>query len=340
MNKKKVVLYIFLIFALLCTSVYATISGDISLSASKTTVSPGEELSVTLKITDVTFKGGIDSIEGYINIDENVLEDLTLESIVTNNGKVQIGENSLNVYDSNTDSVLPSKGVFFNTNPSRGEGDCRLVINLNKAVPTDTDLVTLNFRVKNSVNNGTYEKAISYDLFVLFNEDTDKTEKVSKSLDVVVEAKSINEVEGNNNTVNNTTKNEVKNNTVNNTTKKEVKNNTVNNTTKNEVKNTVKNTIKNEVKNTVNNTTKNEVKNNTVNNTTKNEVKNNTVKNTIKNQVKNNTVKNTIKNNTVDNTVSKDRLPDTGYRIIIIPIVLIAILGLVFYSKYNKYNVK
>ena len=327
MNKKKVVLYIFLIFALLCTSVYATISGDISLSASKTSVSPGEELAVTLKITDVTFKGGIDSVEGYINIDENVLEDLTLDSIVTQNGKVQIGDNSLSVYDSNTDAVLPSKGVFFNTNPSRGEGDCRLVINLNKAVPTDTDLVTLNFRVKNSVNNGTYEKAISYDLFVLFNEDTDKTEKVSKSLDVVVEAKTINEDEGNNNTVNNTTKNEVKN-------------NTVNNTTKNEVKNTVKNTIKNEVKNTVNNTTKNEVKNNTVNNTTKNEVKNNTVKNTIKNQVKNNTVKNTIKNNTVDNTVSKDRLPDTGYRIIIIPIVLIAILGLVFYSKYNKYNVK
>ena len=63
MNKKKVVLYIFLIFALLCTSVYATISGDISISASKTTVSPGEELSVTLKITDVTFKGGIDSKE-------------------------------------------------------------------------------------------------------------------------------------------------------------------------------------------------------------------------------------------------------------------------------------
>ena len=38
MNKKKVVLYIFLIFALLCTSVYATISGDIKLSIEEDTI--------------------------------------------------------------------------------------------------------------------------------------------------------------------------------------------------------------------------------------------------------------------------------------------------------------
>ena len=95
MNKKKVVLYIFLTLALVCTSVYATISGNISLSTTEDSVKAGEEMAVTLKITDITLAQGIDSVEGYINIDENVLEDLTVDSIVTENGKVQICENLL-----------------------------------------------------------------------------------------------------------------------------------------------------------------------------------------------------------------------------------------------------
>lgn len=324
MNKKRVVLYIFLTFALLCTSVYATISGDISLLTSKNTIQAGEELDVTLKITDVTLNAGIDSIEGYINIDENVLEDLTLESIVTENGKVVIGDNTLSVYNSNTNVALPTKGVFFNDNPVSGKGDYRLVISLTNAVPNNTELVTLKFKVKDGIEEGTYQNAISYDLFVLFNEEVDKTEKISKSLDVVVEAEEKDEVNENetNNTVNNTVDNTT-NNTVKNEIKNEVKNNTVNNTTNNTVKNTVNNTTNNTVKNTVNNTVKNTVKN--------------TVNNTVKNSIKN-TSKNNVISVNKDNTVSTNRLPDTGYRIIIVPIVVVAVLGLVFYSKYNKYN--
>ena len=306
MNKKKVVLYIFLTLALICTSVYATISGDINLSASKDSVKSGEEIAVTLKITDVTLADGIDSVEGYINIDENVLEELTVDTIVTENGKVQIGEDLLTVYDSNTNSVLPSKGVFFNASPIRDDGDYRLVISLSEAVPTDTELLTINFKVKDGVQEGTYQNAISYDLFVLFNEDTDKTEKVSESLNVVVEADTNEDI---NNEVENNVENEVSND--------------VENKVDNEVENEVKNEVKNEIKNEVKNEIDNKVDNKVVNNAAKN-----TVKNTI-----------TV-NQSKDNTISQDRLPDTGYRIIIIPIVLIAILGLVFYSKYNKYNVK
>ena len=51
MNKKKVVLYIFLTFALLCTSVYATISGDIRLIASKDTIKAGEEATLALTLS-------------------------------------------------------------------------------------------------------------------------------------------------------------------------------------------------------------------------------------------------------------------------------------------------
>lgn len=315
MNKKKVVLYIFLIFALLCTSVYATISGDIKLSIEEDTINAGDEFNVTLSIKDITLKNGIDSVEGYINIDENVIEELTLDSIVVNEDeKVIIGENILGIYNSNTADVLPSTGIFFNDNPVSDKGDYRLVINMAKAVPNGTDLVTLTFKVKSGVDADTYENAISYDLFVLFNEDVDKTDKISQSLDLVVTEKNGNTV---NNVVNNTVKNEIKNNTVNNTVKNEIKNNTVNNAVKN---------------NTVNNTVKNTIKNNTVNNTVKNTIKNNTVKNTIKNTI-------TIGNNgNIDNTVSKDSLPDTGFRFILIPIIVIAVCGIVFYSKYNKYN--
>ena len=42
MNKKKVVLYIFLTLVLLCTSVYATINGNISLSTTKNSLKAGE----------------------------------------------------------------------------------------------------------------------------------------------------------------------------------------------------------------------------------------------------------------------------------------------------------
>ena len=313
MNKKKVVLYIFLTFALLCTSVYATISGDIRLIASKDTIKAGEEIDVTLKISDVTLQAGIDSVEGYINIDENILEDLTLDSIVTENGKVVIGNNTLSVYNSNTNGALPTKGVFFNDNPVSGKGDYRLVINLTNAIPNDTELVTLKFKVKDEVEEGTYVNAISYDLFVLFNEDVDKTEKISKSLNVVVEAKP--EIIENETT------------------------NTVENEVENEVKNEVKNEIKNEVKNEVKNEEKKEVKNevkNQIKNETKNEVKN-TIKNTVKNDAKN-VAKNNVVSVNKDNTVSTNRLPDTGYRIIIVPIIVVAVIGLVFYSKYNKYN--
>ena len=62
MNKKKVVLYIFLTLALVCTSVYATISGNISLSTTEDSVKAGEEMAVTLKITDITLDKGIDSV--------------------------------------------------------------------------------------------------------------------------------------------------------------------------------------------------------------------------------------------------------------------------------------
>ena len=39
-----------------------------------------------------------------------------------------------------------------------------------------------------------------------------------------------------------------------------------------------------------------------------------------------------------DNTTSNTPLPNTGYRVILIPVIALAIVGIVFYKKYSKYN--
>ena len=264
-------------------------------------------------------------------VDENVLEDVTVNSIVTNsNGKVTIGNNSLPVYDANNISSSSEKGVILNTHPVSGKGDYKIVINLENPVSSDSDLVSIRFKIKENVNPGYYQEMMSYKLFNIFATDAgEKLELGAKNYNITIS-------EGtppvNNNTVNNTVQpenNTISNNAVNNTPR----NNTVNN-------NTANNTVKN---NTVNNT----ARNNTVNNTAKNNTVNNTAKNnTVNNAAKNNATKNTSGGNTnkatntkVDNTVSPSKLPKTGlFRIVLIPIIAIAVVGLVFYKKYSKYN--
>ena len=70
MKKKFLILYIILISIMLCNSVYATLSASLILTSDKSTVKAGEEVIVSINLTNIS--DSIASVTGYIDIDENV----------------------------------------------------------------------------------------------------------------------------------------------------------------------------------------------------------------------------------------------------------------------------
>ena len=141
--------------------------------------------------------------------------------------------------------------------------------------------------VKSDANVGTTDDAITYSMFVV-TENSETSEKITKTVDLIVKAPEDNPAGGNNNPQNDPTNNNTNTNTNN---------------------NTINNTNTNTNNNTVNNTNTNKNTNNTVNNT------NNTVNNTNKNT--NNTLNKVNNANTNDNTSSSKKLPSTGAKMVI-----------------------
>jgi hypothetical protein len=308
MKKKLFIIYMVLtlVILLISTNVYATISGNIKLSvkSENSTLRAGDNFSLTLSLSDMKSTDGITAIEGYININKDILENLTVDSIVATDGKVTINkDNVLTIYEADDKNANTEEGIVFNTEPVSGKGNYKLVINLaNKITDENIDLITIKFKIKDNAEQGEYNSAVTYDLFKVFSNDaSEKVEVATKSVKLVVSAPLSNSDED---PEENPSDNE------NNTTKDPV-NNTTNNTTNNITNNTTQNTVNNTTKPT----------NNTTNKTTNNST----------------SVSSTSTNN-VDNTVSKTNLPNTGYRLILIPVIVVAILGLVFYKKYTKYN--
>ena len=302
MKKRQVVLYIVVMLILLTTSVYATISAELGLkvNADNNTLYAGDEFSITISLKNLDASEGIKAIEGYIDINEDILENLTINSIVTDeNGKVKINDNNiLNVYDAVDSQTNTDASIILNTNPVSGKGDYKIVINLATPLTTDTDLFDIKFQIKDDVAAGEYQSVMTYKLFNIFsNNAQDKEELAQKSLALKV-----------------TKTPTTTDNTVNNTENNVVNNNVTNNTTNNVVNNTVNN-----------------VTNNTTNNTQ------NSTKGSTNNTVKNTSSDNVIVKGS-DNTVAPTNLPKTGYRLIWLPIIAMIIVGLVFYKKYSKYN--
>jgi hypothetical protein len=313
MKKRQVVMYIVVALILMCTSVYATVTGTLGYEVNpKTSLYAGDVFTITLKLSNVDSEDGINTVEGYIDIDENVLEPLTVSSIVTDeDGNVKINDdNILKVYDASDENLSSKEGIIFNSQVTGGDSDYKIVMDFPTEITSTVEqLLTIKFKIKSDVEAGTYNDIIKYKTFTLFSKDAvAKKEVESQSLSIKVSSKVENNVE--NNTVNNVVANNTANNAVNN-----IANNVVNNAASN---NTAKNTVNNTVKN---NTTNNVVTNNASD-------KANT----------SNTNKTSVVNNAVDTTKSTTSLPNTGYRLILLPIIIVAILGLVFYKKYAKYN--
>ena len=284
------------------------------------------KLNVYLQNTG-TFESAITSIEGYVDIDNEVFEDLTVNSIESTNGKIQIGSNNnLDLVDlsgfsvsNSLSSISGDAGVFFNSNPISGQ-DNKIVIDFNTPIAEDTKLLTFDLVVKSDATPREYQNAIEITGFKAYFEDnTIRNIDPARLNFTVLEGAGESSSETTNNTIDNGVNNSVNNVVDNNAV---VNNRIDNNVVNNAVNNVVNNSI-NEANNIVNNSVNNSV------------VNNNTNTNTTKN-ITNNSNTNSQSGKKDDPTTSNDNLPYTGIKTILIPLFILSAISYVIYKKYNK----
>lgn len=244
MKKNKLILLQLMIAAtLICTSVYAAVNTTISLSASGTTVHRGDEITVTLALEDVDSSKKVESIEGYINYNKDILETVTVDSIEKNeNGTVKIGDEELPVEDLTNKTEVSSTDsyVAFNASPSSGN-DIKIVIDFKNGISSDVELLKVKFKVKSDAELGTVTNAISYEMFQI-TAGNETLPDITKNINLTVEKVATEEPDNTpeNKPVNNTNTNT--NTSTNNTVKNTNTNTTKNNVTKNTNTNTAKKT--------------------------------------------------------------------------------------------------
>ena len=292
-KNKLILLQLFIAFVLICTSVYATVNATIDVSTSETTVEAGKNVSVKLSLKNVDKK--VTNIEGYINYNKDVLETLTVDSIEKNeDGTVKIGNETLKVEDVTTGVSGSDSGISFNGDPS-SNNDSKIVIDFKDGITSDTDLLTINFKVKSTAKIGDIEKAISYSMFVITAGD-ETSEEITKDVSLTIKAATPSNPDDDNKPSDDDKKPDEGD-------KKPSEDDNKKNTTNNAVNNA--NTNTNKVNNTNTNTNKNT---NKVNNTN---------------------------TNTKDNTVAGTTIPAAGAKLIVIPAIVLIVLAYLTYNKYR-----
>ena len=163
MKRKLLIVYVFIAFVLVCTNVYAALTMDLSLVPESEKVKQGSDLVVAVKLNNVS--GPVSSIEGYINVDENVLEPIS-ESMIKGD-KIEIKADGKKVSDldyvfnpQNTDSDYD---VVFNTKKENIENnDCFFIMDLRKDIKGNCDIMTLNFKVKDNATVAQATQAVKF----------------------------------------------------------------------------------------------------------------------------------------------------------------------------------
>ena len=251
MKKNKLILVqVFIILILLCTSVYAA-STTIGLSASSTSLNKGDTVTVTLSLQDVDSSKKVESIEGYINYNTNVIEAISVDSIQKNeDNTVTIGNETLKVEDltnANINEIPTSSSyVAFNGNPS-GDNNSRIVIDFQDGITTDEDLLKIDFKVKENATEGEIKDAISYSMFVI-TAGSEQSEEITKSVTLTIKSASAGD---NNDDDNNQNKNENTNRNTNQNTNQNTNRNSNSNTNSNTNRNSNTNSAGNQEDNTV-----------------------------------------------------------------------------------------
>lgn len=192
MKKNKLVLAQIIMFAiiLICTSVFATVNATIAVSADKTTLKRGDEVTVTLSLSGVESSKKVTSVEGYVNYNKAVFEDLKYASIVKNSdNKVTIGTESLLVEDVTNGANNGSFAfVGVNFDPASGN-DTRIVMDFNDGVSSDTELLKIKFKVKSNATLGDIANAIEYKAFVITTgaeSTSEKSAEITRTLNLKV----------------------------------------------------------------------------------------------------------------------------------------------------------
>ena len=186
-KSKLIIMHILIAIAVLCcTNVYAAVSATIGVNPTSATVERGQTFTVTLSLKNVNTSKKVESISGYINYNKNVIETLEFEDIQKDaNGCVTIGPETLTVEDL-TDKPINKISdltayVAFNGNPSSGN-DSKIVIDFNNGISSNTDLIKINFRVKETAPVGDISEAITYKMFVVTENEEESagtTEKIN-----------------------------------------------------------------------------------------------------------------------------------------------------------------
>lgn len=163
MKRKLLIVYVFIAFVLLCTNVYAALTMDLSLVPVSEKVKQGSELVVAVKLNNVS--APISSIEGYINVDENVLEPIS-ESMIKGD-KIEIKADGKKVSDLdyvfNPQNTGSDYDVVFNTKKENIENnDCFFIMDLRKDIKGNCDIMTLNFKVKDNATVSQATQAVKF----------------------------------------------------------------------------------------------------------------------------------------------------------------------------------
>ena len=187
MKRKLLLVYVLMAFVLLCTNVYAMVTAELNLVANKSAVKPGEDVIVTVELKNLS--AAVSSVEGYINIDENVLESISSNMVVTNSdGKIEVNENNKLSFAFNPTSLNADCDVIFNTNSSATRGnDVFFVMDFAKDITENSEIMQLKYKVKEGTADADIANAVKLDCVVLYSSN-DKSGELSDNITIKVSA--------------------------------------------------------------------------------------------------------------------------------------------------------
>ena len=157
--------------------------------------SAGDEVTVKVRFENLK---DVMSIEGYINIDEHILEPITTSSIATVDGKnIMVDDRKVEVVDTKDieDFYTKSEEAFYlNTEPF-SENDNKFIIDLTKKVSGNVEF-TVKFRVKPRAHEELRRNAIQFNNLIVGKSDGTQLEFSDLKYDLtVVKTASIGNIE-------------------------------------------------------------------------------------------------------------------------------------------------
>ncbi len=160
-----VIIAIMLITAMSINTTTLAVGFKFAMSASATTVKPGNEVTITMAISDIDLgENGMNTLEGVLDYDRNIFEGVKSSDITTQNGWVV-------TYN---DEETGLNGKFLATKTGTG-------------VKENQTLATIKLKVKENVSNQTTTVTIKD---IATNDGTNLVEETDKTVSIKIETPS------------------------------------------------------------------------------------------------------------------------------------------------------